>query len=448
MRTAVRWTLQHGLPRALMRRAARSGDPQARLIVDPSTRADPFSLHDEVRARGPVVRGRLTFITATHAVVHEVLRSEDFRVGDISAAFPGPLRHLHQWSLDPTVLHPLGPPSLLAVEPPEHTRYRRQVSRVFTARAVQALRPRIQAAADELLDELSAAGPTSTVDLVAGYATMLPVTVIAEILGVPTHERAEVLAYGGGAAPSLDLGLSWREFRTVDRSLRAFDTWLGKHLQRLRRAPGDDLLSQLVTLGTDSPGDDAERLTETELRATAGLLLAAGFETTVNLLGSGTELLFRHPGQLAILREDPSVWPNAVEEVLRVESPVQLTARSALRDTVVAGTAVPAGQRVVTLLAGANRDPAVFDDPHRFDVRRVNAKEHLAFSGGRHFCLGASLARMEGEIGLRTLFERFPDLLLAPGAMRRNTRVLRGWEHLPSVLGQPAHRLPGRLAAG
>ncbi len=363
-------------------------------------------------------------------------RSDDFRVGDISAAFPRPLNHLHEWSLDAKVLHPIAPPSLLAVEPPEHTRYRRQVSRVFTARAVEALRPRIQAAAETLLDDLVAAGPSSAVDLVSGYATMLPVTVIAEILGVPADERAEVLAYGAGAAPSLDLGLSRRQFREVDHALRGFDAWLGRHLQRLRQSPGQDLLSQLVTLT-----DDGERLSEMELRATAGLLLATGFETTVNLLGNGTELLLRNPEQRALLQQDPSGWANAVEEVLRVESPVQLTARSALRDTELAGVAIPAGQRVVTLLAGANRDPAVFTDPHRFDGRRPNAKEHLAFSGGRHFCLGASLARMEGEIGLRTLFDRFPELALAPGGVRRRTRVLRGWEHLPVVLGRSS-RVP------
>jgi len=433
MRTAVRWTLQHGLPRALMRRAARAGDPQARLIVDPSTRDNPFTLHDEVRARGPIVRGRLTYITATHSVVRDVLRSEDFRAGDISAVFPWPLNRVYDWAHDATVLHPIEPPSLLAVEPPEHTRYRRQVSRVFTARAVEGLRPRIQVLAEELLDELAGTGATATVDLVDRYATMLPVTVIAEILGVPQSERAEVLAYGGGAAPSLDLGLSWRQFRSVDASLRGFDAWLGAHLQRLRRSPGEDLLSKLVTLD-----DDGDRLSETELRATAGLLLAAGFETTVNLLGSGTELLLRHPEQLARLRDEPELWPNAVEEVLRVESPVQLTARSALRDTEVAGMRVPAGQRVVTLLAGANRDPEVFRDPHTVDVGRSNAKDHLSFSGGRHYCLGAALARLEGEIGLRTLFGRFPELALAPGAARRPTRVLRGWERLPVVLGLPS----------
>jgi len=146
-----------------------------------------------------------------------------------------------------------------------------------------------------------AAGPETAVDLVSGYATMLPITVIAQILGVPADERAEVLAYGAAAAPSLDLGLSWRQFREVDHALRGFDAWLGRHLQRLRQSPGQDLLSKLVTLT-----DEGEQLSEMELRATAGLLLAAGFETTVNLLGNGTELLLRNPEQRALLQQDPT----------------------------------------------------------------------------------------------------------------------------------------------
>jgi cytochrome P450 len=168
----------------------------------------------------------------------------------------------------------------------------------------------------------------------------------------------------------------------------------------------------------------------------AGLVLAAGFETTVNLLGSGTVLLLEHPDQLARLREDPSLWSNAVDEVLRYESPVQLTARFALRSTTLAGRTVPRGGLVVTMLGGGNRDPEVFADPDAFDVGRENARDHLSFSGGRHFCLGAALARLEGEVGLRTLFDRFPELALAPGARRTRTRVLRGWEHLPVTTGR------------
>jgi cytochrome P450 len=176
-------------------------------------------------------------------------------------------------------------------------------------------------------------------------------------------------------------------------------------------------------------------LSEHELRATAGLVLAAGFETTVNLLGSGIRLLTDHPDQLAVLREDPSLWPNAVDEVLRFESPVQLTARVAKAPTTLGGRDIPGGSLVALLLAAANRDPEVFTDPARFDVARENANRHLSFSGGRHYCLGAALARLEGEIGLRSLFDRFPDLALNGPGTRRPTRVLRGWASLPVSLG-------------
>ena len=428
-RRAVRWTLQHGLVRRVLTRAARQGDPQAMLIMDPATRAHPYPLHDALRVRGPLVRGRLSWVSTNHAACKDVLRSDDFRTGPPETPLPGVVSRIAEWSRGEHVLHPVEPPSLLAVEAPEHTRYRRLVSRVFTARAVEALREDVQRTADRLLDELAACSEP-TVDLVERYATLLPLNVISDILGVPETDRAQVLEFGGGAAPSLDVGLSWAEFTHVDTSLRGFDAWLGKHLQRLRENPGPDLLSQLVVAT-----DDGQRLTEDELRATAGLLLAAGFETTVNLLGSGTELLLHHPDQLARLRDSPELWPNAIEEVLRHESPVQVTARVAVRDTVVHGVAVRKGHLVATMLAGANRDPEVFTDPHTFDVGRANAREHLSFSAGRHFCLGAALARIEGEVGLRTLFERFPDLALAPGAHRRPTRVLRGWERLPVRLG-------------
>jgi cytochrome P450 len=163
-------------------------------------------------------------------------------------------------------------------------------------------------------------------------------------------------------------------------------------------------------------------------------VLAAGFETTVNLLSNGIALLHDNPDQLALLRREPERWPAAVEEVLRLDPPVLLTGRTAVRDTEVAGVRVPRGGVVTALLAGANRDPEVFTDPGTFDVSRSNANEHLSFSGGRHFCLGAALARMEGEVGLRRLFDRYPDLRLQPGARRRDTRILRGFETLPATL--------------
>lgn len=422
-RSAVRWSVQHGIVRLALRRAQRLGDLQARSILDPSVRADPYPLYDEIRSRGPLVRGRLGHVTGHHAVVTEVLRSEDFRAGADEDALPRPLRSLLRWSRDSRALGPVDPPSMLVVEPPDHTRYRRLVSRVFTARAVEGLRGQVEQVADELLDAMDGA---DTVDAVAAYATLLPVTVIAQVLGVPVSERDTVLGFGHRAAPSLEVGLSFAQFRDVDDAVRGFQRWLDDHLDRLRRRPGDDVLSQLVTVE-----DDGQRLTDTELRATAGLLLAAGFETTVNLLGSGTDLLLRHPEQRAALRAQPELWVNAVEEVLRFESPVQVTGRFAVRQTEIAGMPVRPGGLVVTMLGAANRDPRVFDSPDTFDVRRPNAKDHLAFSSGRHFCLGAALARLEGEVGLRRLFERFPDLEPAGPGQRRPTRVLRGWESLP-----------------
>lgn len=425
VKPVVRWGVRHGLPRAALRVAARRGDPQARLFVESgeAPTAALSGLFDEVRARGPLVEGVFSHLTASHAVVREVLTGNDFR-GGIGLG-DGLRARLAEWSAS-DVLHPMAPPSLLVTEPPDHTRYRRLVTRVFTVRAVEGLRERAERTAHELLDALD---PTGPVDLVQTYCALLPVTMIAEILGVPPGQRRRVLDLGTAAAPSLDMGLTWRRFRAVDAALAAFDAWLAEHLDRVRSHPGDDLLSRLVAAREDGIG-----LTDVELRATAGLVLAAGFETTVNLLGNGIALLHDNPGQLEVLRADPARWPNAVEEVLRVDPPVLLTGRTCVRDTEVAGVPVARGALVTTILAGANRDPLVFDDPERFDVCRANAREHVSFSAGRHHCLGAALARMEGEVGLRVLFERFPRLRLLPGAAHRTTRILRGYASLPARL--------------
>ncbi len=438
VRGTLRWGVQHGMPRLAVRRGARAGDLQSLLLADPATWREPYAFHERVRAAGPLLTGRFTCMSASHAVVREVLTSPEFGVGALHDAPVPVLRRPLAWASRERPTHPVEPPSMLAVDPPEHTRYRRLVSTVFTARAVEGLRPRVQELADELLDELSGRGPV--VDVVEDYALRLPLAVVAELLGVPAHRREQVRRFEAGVAASLEVAAGWREVRAVDAALRGFDAWVGEHLQRLRRDPGDDLLSGLVTVTDDEHG--GQRLSERELRATAGLLLAAGFETTVNLLGSATALLLAHPDQLAAARADPGLWPGVVEESLRLEAPVQLTSRRALRDTVVAGQPVRRGTRVVLLLGAAGRDPDVFADPARFDVRRPNAREHLAFSGGRHFCLGAPLARLEGQVGLRALFERFPDLRPAAGAQRTGTRVLRGWRRLPVRLGQarPAGR--------
>ncbi|GAA1216059.1 cytochrome P450 [Prauserella alba] len=426
---AVRWSVTHAIPRVALRRAAGEGDLQARLFTESAETPTRglTGLFDEVHGRGPVVRGKYSYLVSRHSVVRDVLTSQDVRAG--IDRVDGVLGRLSTWSAS-NHLHPVEAPSMLATEPPEHTRYRKLVTRVFTARAVENLRRRTEEIAAELLDALEArAQADDEVDLVETYCSLLPVTVIAEILGVPDHERHKVLTLGTAAAPSLDMGMSWRQFRDTDRALDEFDAWLGDHLAALKADPGDNLLSKLVEAREDGVGLD-----DKELRATAGLVLAAGFETTVNLLGNGIALLREHPEQLDKVRQDPSLWPGAVDEILRFDPPVLLTGRTTVRDTEIAGTRVRAGALVTTLLAGANRDPEVFDDPHTFDVTRPNAREHIAFSSGRHYCLGAALARMEGEVGLRALFDRFPGLRLLPGAEHRPTRILRGYETLPARL--------------
>ncbi len=426
VRQRIRWLAVHGVIRGISKLLARRGDPQGRLIADPAVRADPVEFTDELRALGPIVRCRAIYMTVEHQVAFDLLRSDHFRVIAMGSNLPKPL----QWVADrtkPDLLHPLEAPSMLSVEPPDHTRYRKLVSSVFTTRAVAALRDRLQDTANALLDDLDGA---DTVDVVDRYCSELPVAVISDILGVPDDARPRILEFGELGAASLDIGLTWRQYRQVYRGIEGFNTWLADHLQRLRRHPGDDLLSQLI-----QASDQGALLDDRELLATAGLVLAAGFETTVNLLGNGIRMLLDNPEHIQTLAARPELWPNTVEEILRLDSPVQLSARKARNDVEVAGTQIRRGEGVILYLAGANRDPKVFTDPHRFDIERDNAGKHLSFSGGRHFCLGAALARAEGEVGLRTFFERFPDARLAGDGSRRDTRVLRGWSSLPITLG-------------
>ncbi|OBI06737.1 cytochrome [Mycobacterium sp. E2462] len=430
MRERLHWLAMHGFVRGAAALGARRGDMQARLIADPSVSANPVPFYEELRARGTLVKGRVAYLTGDHALAHELLRSDDFRVVLFGSNLPTPLRRLERLSRD-SLIHPLRAPSLLAVEPPDHTRYRKTVSAVFTPRAVAALRDRVEQTAAELLDRLAA--ESGVVDIVGRYCSQLPVAIISDILGVPERDRRRVLEFGELAAPSLDIGLPWWQYRSVQRGIAGFNAWLTEHLQRLRREPGDNLMSQLIQAAESGSADT--HLSERELEAVAGLVLAAGFETTVNLLGNGIRMLLDAPAHLNTLRARPDLWPNAVEEILRLDSPVQLTARVARTDVEVAGRQLERGNLVVVYLAAANRDPAVFPDPHRFDIERPNAGKHLAFSGGRHFCLGAALARAEGEVGLRTFFERFPDVRSAGAGSRRQTRVLRGWSTLPVTLG-------------
>jgi len=425
-RTLIRWAVRHGIPAAYLSRGARRGDPLGRLLRDPSVREDPWELYEELRAQGPMGGASLGPVTTSHAVASEVLRSESFGAALPVDRAPRWFQWAWRFGDQPEATGVAEPPSMLVVDPPDHTRFRRLVSRAFTPRAITAFEPAVQQTADALLDRLERR--TGEVDLVDAYAVQLPVLVIADLLGVPRERREDFLRWGAAAAATLDPGLPYRRFAAAVRALRAMNAFLDEHFARLRREPGDDLVSRLVGLPED------EALTERELHATVLLLLGAGFETTVNLLGNAVVLLDSHREQWDGLRADPAGWDGAVEEVLRHDSPVQLTGRTAREDVVVAGRHIPAGARMVVLLGAANRDPEVFPDPARFDVTRANARDHLAFSAGIHYCLGAGLARLEGVIGLRTLTERFPGLRVSGRPVRRDLRTLRGFEHLPVTL--------------
>ena len=425
-RTVVRWAVRHGLPAVYLERGARRGDPVGRLLRDPAIRDEPYALYEEIRAGGPVSPGAIGLVTPSHAVATEILRSERFGVGWDRSAAPRLIRWALRFGDELDATGVAEPPSMLVVDPPDHTRFRRLVNRAFTPRATAAFEPAVQRTADALLDALELR--SGEVDLIETYAAQLPVLVIADLLGVPTERREDFLRWGAAAAATLDPGLPFRRYVAAERALRAMHAFLREHFQRLRRNPGEDLVSRLVGL------PEEEALTERELHATVMLLLGAGFETTVNLLGNAVALLDAHRDQWAALRADPTCWDGAVEEVLRHDSPVQITGRTAKEGASLEGRELRPGMRVTVLLGAANRDPEVFADPARFDIGRANARDHLAFSAGIHYCVGAGLARMEATIGLRTLTERFARLRVSGRPVRRDLQTLRGFERLPVSL--------------
>ncbi|MEQ3550245.1 cytochrome P450 [Pseudonocardia nematodicida] len=429
----IRWVLRHGAMRREVSKQAGHGDLGAQMIINPDAVRDPYPAYEQVRAQGRLVKSALTWTTVDHEISTAILRSPDFCVGQrMPENAPGPLRAL----IRAGGAYPVGPaepPSLLSIDPPDHQRIRKLVTRSFSAKAISRLRGRTEEIASGLLDEMDArAGSGRRADVITSYAALLPATVIAEMLGAPVSMREDFLRWGEGSAYSIDMGLTYRTFRRSESDIDALANWMTGHFEHLRRHPNDSILSSLVQTYDSEEG----RLSSDELLSLGLLLLAAGFETTVNLIGNGARLLLTHPDQLDRLRADPSLWPNAVDEVLRLDSPVQRTGRVAVRDTEVCGFPIRRGAMVITHLGGANRDPAVFDDPARFDVGRVGAEKHVAFSQGIHYCLGAALAKMEGEVGLRALFDRFPDMRRAGPAELRGTRVLRGYVHLPVRLGE------------
>ena len=422
-RTAT-WALAHAPAKVMFGREAKRGNPIARLVSDPAARIDPEPLWEEIRGGGALVQGRLSWATVSLPVVGRVLRGEEF-----SSMFPEPdnaIGRLYRAVRDPWVLGPAEPPSLLAIDAPNHTRLRKLVSKAFTARRVSRMEAGVEKTACALLDAMEG---EDRVDLVERFAATLPVAVIADLLGVLPEEREPLLAWGNDAALLLDAGLPYRRFKRAQRGVREMHQWVHGHIERLRTEPGDDVISTVLRQADDMP--EEERPTPEELRLLALLVLGAGFETTVNLIGNAVVLLDRHPDQRELLRNEPDRWPLAVEEVLRFDSPVQLTGRMARQDVEVAGTRLPRGSGIVMLLGGAHRDPDVFGDPNTFDVTRENAGDHLAFSAGPHYCLGAQLARLETAVGLRALYERFPDLRIEGEPVRHTTQVLRGWSSVP-----------------
>ncbi|WP_406265205.1 cytochrome P450 [Nocardia sp. NBC_00881] len=420
-----RWLSVQGAPRLVLRAQARRGDPFAELVGGPTGCSDPYPLIEQLRGKGKFIRTSISWATFDHELCRAILRDNRFGVRTTeSFNIPKPMQKLaERFPLPP---NPVEPPSMLVIDPPEHSLMRKPVASAFTPRAIRRLRDRVESVTTELLGALPSGGST---DLIESFAAQVPIAIISEMLGFPDEDKAMFLDWGDRMTPLLDLGISWRAHRRALRSMEVMNDYLDRHIERLRREPGEDILSSLVTAG---------ELDDNALKASASLLMGAGFETTVNLIGNGVVQLLSHPDQLERLRTEPELWPNAVEEILRIDSPVQTTARTALTDMEIEGVRVRKGNTVVLSLAGANRDAAVFSDPERFDVGRENAKDHLSFSSGVHVCLGASLARMEGVYALQALFDRFPDLRLDGTPQRRELFTLHGYERMPVRLGRRA----------
>jgi cytochrome P450 len=433
IKTRLHWLLGYGLPRATLKLLARKGDPFALLVIDNSRPDNVYNLVEQIRQRGRIsaVFGN-GWVTADAQIVRDVLRDGRFRTTKPRDRSPFRVVQRMLAKTNPGVLNGLEPPSLLVADPPEHERLRRLVSRAFTPRAIDGLRHRIQEIANTLLNDLN---DHAHCDLVDNYGEKIPIYVIAEMLGIP---RDEIPAFYAFADPGIKLlnttAPSWQDFRTATTALREFEDYLGAHIERLRHDDADNSILSAVLRDSD--------LTDIEVKMFAGLLLGAGFITTSHAFGNAVVSLVGHTDQLARLQAHPEGWPNAVEEVLRYDSVIRLGARVATETLQIDGHTVREGAPIFLLIGGANRDPAIFERPDDFDTTRANARDHIGFGSGIHVCLGAPLARMELQIGLQALFERFPQLALAGEPILNDSTLLHGIKHLPVNLG------PTRVNAG
>jgi cytochrome P450 len=389
-------------------------DLTAAAVVD-----DPYPYFAAARADGPVQwhDGLGMWLTFTHAAANAVLRSRS--LGRLwsprDPAQPMPFFELIHVN------------SLLENEPPTHTRLRRLIAGAFARGHVERLRPRIAELADRLASDVAEAGADGgVVDLIPLYAEPLPVQVIAELLGVPESDWPLLRPWSNAIVKMYEYGVTDVQREEAERASREFVEYLRDLVARRRAQPGDDLVSSLIA-ETDA---DGARLNEDELVTTCTLLLNAGHEATVNVVGNGVAALLAHGDQLSRLRADRELVPTAVEELIRYDSPLQLFERTATADTEIDGVVVEPGTKIAALLGAANRDPAVFDEPDRFDIGRAD-NPHLGFGAGIHFCVGAPLARVELQASLATLLRRFPSLALAEPPQRRPEFVIRGVRSLP-----------------